>query len=149
MLFSRFPWKSLEIGLFTGSRKRGGAMIIVTPACLAWDAHLPQATYAWPQILCTWYNVSFSSILSFYVSRMLRRPLSIKKAYWRPYRIHNLGLRIRRSTSVRNIYGSGTEIFGLYPLNVLVPPGQIGSTWELYHWIGLEKDINRNRFLIF
>ncbi len=31
-------------------------------------------------ILCTWYNVSF------YVSRMLRRPLSIKKACWRPYR---------------------------------------------------------------
>ncbi len=24
-----------------------------------------------------------------------------------------------------------------------VPSGQIGSAWEWYHWIGLEKDINR------
>ena len=30
-----------------------------------------------------------------------------------------------------------------------VPSGQIGSTWEWYHWISLEKDINRYRFLIF
>jgi hypothetical protein len=30
-----------------------------------------------------------------------------------------------------------------------VPFGQIGSTWEWHHWIGLEKDINRYRFLIF
>ncbi len=30
-----------------------------------------------------------------------------------------------------------------------VPSGQIGSAWESYHWIGLEKDINRHRFLIF
>ncbi len=86
MLFSRFTWKSLEIGLFTSSGRKGGRHDNVTPACLAWDAHLPQATYAWPQILCTWYDASFSSTPSFYVSRMLRRPLSIKKACWRPYR---------------------------------------------------------------
>ncbi len=30
-----------------------------------------------------------------------------------------------------------------------VPSGQIGSSWDWYHWIGLEKDINRYRFLIF
>ena len=30
-----------------------------------------------------------------------------------------------------------------------VPSGQIGSAWECYHWIGLEKDINRSMFLIF
>ncbi len=30
-----------------------------------------------------------------------------------------------------------------------VPSGQIGSVWEWYHWIGLEKDINRYRFLFF
>ncbi len=30
-----------------------------------------------------------------------------------------------------------------------VPWGQIGSPGEWYHWIGLEKDINRYRFLIF
>ncbi len=30
-----------------------------------------------------------------------------------------------------------------------VPSGQIGSTWELYHWISLEKDINRYSFLNF
>jgi hypothetical protein len=30
-------------------------------------------------ILCTWYDVSFSSTPSFYVSRMLRGSLSIKK----------------------------------------------------------------------
>ena len=85
MLFSRLPWKSLEIGLFTAPGKKGGRHDNVTTACLAWDARLPQATCAWPQILCTWYNVSFSFTPSFYVSRMLRRPLSIKKAYWRPY----------------------------------------------------------------
>ncbi len=31
----------------------------------------------------------------------------------------------------------------------MVPSGQIGSAWEWYHWIGLEKDINRFRVLIF
>jgi len=93
MLFSRLPWKSLEIGLFTAPGKKGGRHDNVTPACLAWDAHVPQATYAWPQILCTWYNVSFSFTPSFYVSRMLRRPLSIKKAYWRPYRHKVKGLK--------------------------------------------------------
>ncbi len=30
-----------------------------------------------------------------------------------------------------------------------VPSGQIGSTWKWYHWMGLVKDINRFRFLIF
>ena len=30
-----------------------------------------------------------------------------------------------------------------------VPSGQIGSAWEWYHWIGLEKDINRYMFFIF
>jgi hypothetical protein len=29
-----------------------------------------------------------------------------------------------------------------------VPSGQIGSASEWYHWKGLEKDINRYRFLI-
>ncbi len=30
-----------------------------------------------------------------------------------------------------------------------VPSGQIRSAWERYYWIGLEKDINRYKFLIF
>jgi hypothetical protein len=30
-----------------------------------------------------------------------------------------------------------------------VPSGQIGSAWESNQWIGLEKDINRYRFLFF
>ncbi len=30
-----------------------------------------------------------------------------------------------------------------------VPSGQIGSTWEWYHWIGLERDINLYRFFNF
>ncbi len=30
-----------------------------------------------------------------------------------------------------------------------VPSGQIGSTWEWYHWKALEKYINHNMFLIF
>jgi hypothetical protein len=30
-----------------------------------------------------------------------------------------------------------------------VPSGQIGSAGEWYHWIGLEKDINRYMFFIF
>ncbi len=29
-----------------------------------------------------------------------------------------------------------------------VPSGQIGSTWEWYHWIGIEKNINSYRLLI-
>ncbi len=33
--------------------------------------------------------------------------------------------------------------------NLKVPSGQIGCAWECYHLIGLEKDINRNRFFIF
>ncbi len=100
MLFSRFSWKLLEIGLFTGYRKRGGGYDNVTSACLAWDAHLPQATCAWPQILCTWYDVSLSFTPSFYVSRMLRRPLSIKKACWRPY-----------TTTVNSLYSPNTLSF--------------------------------------
>jgi hypothetical protein len=32
---------------------------------------------------------------------------------------------------------------------IKVPSGQTGSAWEWYHWIGLEKEINRNRFLFF
>ncbi len=32
---------------------------------------------------------------------------------------------------------------------LMVPSDQIGSAWEWYHWIGLEKDINLYRFLIF
>jgi hypothetical protein len=30
-----------------------------------------------------------------------------------------------------------------------IPSGQIRAAREWYHWIRLEKDINRNRFLIF
>ncbi len=33
-------------------------------------------------------------------------------------------------------------------LMLKVPSGQIGSACEWYHWIGLEKDINRYRILI-
>ncbi len=46
----------------------------------------------------------------------------------------------RAETSVYNI--------GKFVL-LKVPSSQIGSAWEWYHWIGLEKDINRFRFLIF
>ncbi len=31
-----------------------------------------------------------------------------------------------------------------YEMELKVPSGQIGSAWEGYHWIGLEKDINRS-----
>ncbi len=34
-------------------------------------------------------------------------------------------------------------------LSLKVPSGQIGSTWEWYHWIGLEKDINHYSFWFF
>ena len=34
-------------------------------------------------------------------------------------------------------------------LTLKVPSVQIGSAWEWYHWIGLEKDINRYRILFF
>ncbi len=37
----------------------------------------------------------------------------------------------------------------LCPKLLNVPSGQIGSAWEWYHWIGLEKDINRYMFSIF
>ncbi len=33
--------------------------------------------------------------------------------------------------------------------NLKVRSGQIGSAWEWYHWIGIEKNINRYMFLIF
>jgi hypothetical protein len=33
-------------------------------------------------------------------------------------------------------------------LPLKVPSGQIGSALEYYHWIGLEKDINRYMLLI-
>jgi hypothetical protein len=39
--------------------------------------------------------------------------------------------------------------FGIISLMLKVPSGQIRSALEWYHWIGLEKDINRYRFLIF
>jgi hypothetical protein len=37
----------------------------------------------------------------------------------------------------------------LFQGSLKVPSGQIRSAWECYHWIGIEKDINRNMFLIF
>ncbi len=41
----------------------------------------------------------------------------------------------------------------LYTMNrfdaLKVPSGQIGSTWEWYHCIGLEKEINGYRFFIY
>jgi hypothetical protein len=44
----------------------------------------------------------------------------------------------------------GIHIWTVQWISVLkVPSGQIGSAWEWYHWIGLEKDINRYRFLIY
>jgi hypothetical protein len=57
---------------------------------------------------------------------------------------------IFRSTTLRQIGGDGADFnFGLTaPLKVL-PSGQIRSAWEWYHWIGLKKDINHDRFLIF
>ncbi len=42
----------------------------------------------------------------------------------------------------------GIRIWTVQWISVLkVPSGQIGSAWEWYHWIGLEKDINRYSFL--
>ena len=46
----------------------------------------------------------------------------------------------------RDYIGRRPDFFAVV-LKVL--SGQIGSTWEWYHWIGLEKDINRRRFYIF
>ncbi len=40
-----------------------------------------------------------------------------------------------------------SQLFSVFYLKV--PSGQIGSTWEWYHWISLEKDSNRYGFLIF
>jgi len=44
---------------------------------------------------------------------------------------------------------SYTQPRRLQKLNLKVPSGQIGSAWEWYHWIGLEKDINRYGFSFF
>ncbi len=61
--------------------------------------------------------------------------------YWDP----NLQyLHILRSASF-SVFLS--QMFSVFYLKV--PSGQIGSTWEWYHWISLEKDINHYRFLIF
>ena len=43
---------------------------------------MPQATCAWPKILCTWYNVSFSSLSPFlfrYILSCLQSSFSIKR----------------------------------------------------------------------
>ncbi len=48
---------------------------------------------------------------------------------------------IKSSACKMNSHSRGTV-----PLKV--PSGQNESTWEWYHWIGLEKDINCYRFLI-
>ncbi len=38
-------------------------------------------------------------------------------------------------------------LFWLYStISLKIPSGQIGSAWEWYHWIGLEKDINHYIF---
>jgi hypothetical protein len=43
------------------------------------------------------------------------------------------------------------QLFHLFYIlfDLKVPSGQIGSALDWYHWKGLEKDINRYRFLIF
>ncbi len=46
-------------------------------------------------------------------------------------------------------YPSWPPSFFCYHLPLKVPSGQIESASEWYHWKGLEKDINRYRFLIF
>ncbi len=48
------------------------------------------------------------------------------------------------------VWKKGYLVFSLcLPVSLKVPSGQIGSAWEWYQWIGLEKDINRCRFFIF
>ncbi len=54
--------------------------------------------------------------------------ISLFRLYWSPFLLHQ-----SRSKYCR----------------LKVPSGQIGSTWEWYHWIGLKKNFNRYMFLIF
>ncbi len=46
-------------------------------------------------------------------------------------------------------FNPGFRGFWCKSLDLKVPSGQIGSKWEWYHWIALEKDINRYKFWIF
>ncbi len=57
---------------------------------------------------------------------------------------------IRRST-YRHLHHCSKQVAAEYHWflcvnDLKVPSGQIGSAWEWYYWIGLQKDINRYRF---
>jgi hypothetical protein len=58
-------------------------------------------------------------------------------------------------TATGRLKGEGAKLpqFWIYPVYekfcLKVPSGQIGSARKWYHWIALEKDINRYMFLIF
>ncbi len=58
-----------------------------------------------------------------------------------------------RTTIVRRRISSGVKILWKNIKRekcvLRVPSGQIWSAWDWYHWIGLEKEINRYRFWIF
>jgi hypothetical protein len=73
----------------------------------------------------------------------------------------NSPIRLATGKKIPHHFNNNRDIYNIFMLtlrcnkfNTLslilkVPSGRIRSAREWYHWIGLEKDINRHRILIF
>ncbi len=69
-------------------------------------------------------------------------------AYRDPHCTMNKNVHVYKIALIFKFFLSSSPLT-LRNMFLKVPSGQIGSAWEWYHWIGLEKDINCYRFLIF
>ncbi len=81
MLFSRFSWKSLEIGLFVYYERGGAAIVHPGPPLIACGKEGVKGGCAYPplthiQSMHAGFSFSYPPI-----SLLLRQPLSIKKSY--------------------------------------------------------------------
>jgi hypothetical protein len=64
------------------------------------------------------------------------------------YRIQNMLIMKLNGNNGRLLDREQNWYVGPVQMTLKIPSGQIGSAREWYHWIGLEKDMNRYRFLI-
>ncbi len=53
------------------------------------------------------------------------------------------------SITIISFYSCFINVSSTYVFCLKILSGQIGSAWEWYHWIGLEKDINRYGFIFY
>jgi hypothetical protein len=63
--------------------------------------------------------------------------------FYLDHALRNISVTVRLESSHTKIY------ILVLTFSLKVPSGQIGSKREWYHWIGLEKDINRYSFSTF